>query len=187
MVREETHSSKDKGEASKPESTCKESLTEDPPQALSQEPVTVLPASLTDLKILGDEKKKEEVEGAVGSKDKVATAKYKRVDTTEEPSGTAGHNDLATFIKEKKMDSSVCTILCENIKDLLEVEKELQADPSGAFADITVYNPYQPHKSTSDVIGDFLTRLEDNKAKGRSIIQRIHSSLAQGQIERKNK
>ena len=73
---------------------------------------------------------------------------------------------LVTFIKDKNMDDGIITILCQSIEDLLEVESALKSEPSGAYNNLTVYNPYRPHKSKTDVICKFLSSLEENNVKG---------------------
>ena len=73
---------------------------------------------------------------------------------------------LVPFIKDKNMDDGIVTILCQSTADLLEVESALKSELSGAYNNLTVYNPYHPHKSKTDVICKFLSSIEKNNVKG---------------------
>ena len=57
------------------------------------------------------------------------------------------------------LKDGLTTLLCESVEDLLAVEKELKENVSKKYENIieslVIYNPFHPHYSSSDVVGNF--------------------------------
>ena len=74
----------------------------------------------------------------------------------------------------QNLPNGLKTILCDRIKDLIAVEKELERNPSKKYEyivqNLVIYNPFQPHYSSPDVISSF----SDKGNKNTSLLQKTH-------------
>ena len=73
---------------------------------------------------------------------------------------------FVSFLKTQNILTGVVSILCDTPEDLTVIAKELEADSSGEFSDLVIYNPYHPHNSEPEVIDDFMVILESGTQRG---------------------
>ena len=80
---------------------------------------------------------------------------------------------LIDLLRQKQSDGIVA-ILCETVEDILTVEQWLASNPLDDHANVSVYNPKEPHFSKHEIISNFIESLRNCDAKnertGKSII-----------------
>ena len=81
---------------------------------------------------------------------------------------------LGHFEDVLNLPNGLKTLLCDSIKDLISVEKELKENSSKKYEyivqNLVIYNPFQPHYSSPDVISSF----SDKGNKNTSLLQKTH-------------